>query len=737
MNKLVVLLILFSSVCIYGQMPPHPDLVEKIKSGLIETPSVLKNIEEYRDKGIDAAWRDENLSKVQPNQLTSNRRNFGAMNVPSGDWNALAILVEFSDNASITTSTFFDDLMFEQTAGTMWDYFSKVSYGNLDIVTVNLPSSLNWVSAPSTYEYYAGGDYGMGSYPQNARKLVEDVVQLVDHLVDYSQYDNDNDGDVDALMIVHSGPGAEYTGEVNDIWSHMWSTKNPPRLDGVWITRYSIQPEYFNNSGDMTIGVYCHELGHLAFGLPDLYDTDYSSNGLGRWSLMAGGSWNGNSGDSPAFPDAYNHIQMGYVDPTIISANTISQTISQVETNAEIYKIYPNNNPGNEYFLVENRQLIGYDSYLRQGGLHIYHVDESVNTQNENEWYPGNTKSGHYMVALEQADGLWDLEKNENSDRGDVYPGNTNNRTFDYNSTPDSRKYNGADSEISIVNISNSQTMMTADFELFESLTLTSPNGGENWQTGTAQDITWTSVKIDNISIEYSTDNGSNWITVESSYPASGQSYSWAVPDNSSGQCLVKISDSNDSDPFDQSDNVFTIFPDHGQLYTITGNVIYNRTFYPIENASVSLYQGVDLINTTVSGVDGSYAFIDVAPGSYSVRVEKSDGWGTCLASDALEVALYSVNPHSTYLPDELSKVAGWVTLLGTEPSAADALSILNRSVSIITEFTIPDWLFEEVDISVVSSDEQADIKGICAGDAKSDYNPTGIQTKSSYVEIK
>ena len=52
------------------------------------------------------------------------------------------------------------------------------------------------------------------------------------------------------------------------------------------------------------IGVCAHELGHLLFGWPNLYDTDESSSGLGNWCLMAGGSWNGD-GDIPAHPSAW------------------------------------------------------------------------------------------------------------------------------------------------------------------------------------------------------------------------------------------------------------------------------------------------------------------------------------------------------------------------------------------------------------------------------------------------
>ncbi|HBK59214.1 MAG TPA: hypothetical protein DDZ84_00260 [Firmicutes bacterium] len=49
------------------------------------------------------------------------------------------------------------------------------------------------------------------------------------------------------------------------------------------------------------VGIFAHEFGH-ALVLPDLYDYDGSSQGVGNWCLMAGGSWNwtDGSGDTPA-----------------------------------------------------------------------------------------------------------------------------------------------------------------------------------------------------------------------------------------------------------------------------------------------------------------------------------------------------------------------------------------------------------------------------------------------------
>ena len=78
----------------------------------------------------------------------------------------------------------------------------------------------------------------------------------------FSLYDNDGDGVVDALVVICAGSGAEQTGNVNDIWSHKWSI-TPQVRDGVTIDRYFMAPE------DGRVGVMAHELGHLLMGWPD------------------------------------------------------------------------------------------------------------------------------------------------------------------------------------------------------------------------------------------------------------------------------------------------------------------------------------------------------------------------------------------------------------------------------------------------------------------------------------
>ena len=273
-RKLSLILLLVFSSQLLGVLP-HPELMEKIKNNEISEPYYLSHIEDNYAKGINTFWKSE---KLLPSKSMS--RIVGPEKTPTGSWNALMILVQFSDQTSSVSATEFDTKMFDPAAGTLRNYYSKVSYGNLDIVTVNLPSAIGWVDAPQTYAYYVNGQNGTGSYPNNSQRMTEDAVNAVDAIVDFSNYDNDGDGDVDALFIVHTGPGAEYTGSNNDIWSHAWVTSYTMSVDGVNVWRYSTAPEYWSTPGDMTIGVYAHELGHAAFGLPDVYDRDYSSSGL-------------------------------------------------------------------------------------------------------------------------------------------------------------------------------------------------------------------------------------------------------------------------------------------------------------------------------------------------------------------------------------------------------------------------------------------------------------------------
>jgi len=93
----------------------------------------------------------------------------------------------------------------------------------------------------------------------------------------------------------------------------------------------------------------------------------------------------------------------------------------------------------------------------------------------------------------------------------------------------------------------------------FSSVAVQSPNGGEVWVTGETEDITWTGVNVDNVKIELSINNGVDWTTIEESVPNTG-TYSWTVTaQDSSEECLIRISSVENGFVFDTSDEIFTI----------------------------------------------------------------------------------------------------------------------------------------------------------------------------------
>ena len=162
---------------------------------------------------------------------------------------------------------------------------------------------------------YAHGASGMGSAAPNAQTMAFDAVTAADPTVDFTPYDNDGNGFVDAFIVIHAGPGAEVTGSQDDIWSHKWVLPSGARaVDHTKIYAYLTVPE------DCKIGVCAHELGHLLFGFPDLYDTDSSSEGIGNWCLMAAGSWGG-GGDLPVHPSAWCKANQGWVTVKTVTTN--------------------------------------------------------------------------------------------------------------------------------------------------------------------------------------------------------------------------------------------------------------------------------------------------------------------------------------------------------------------------------------------------------------------------------
>jgi|GEM_PF-650990 len=164
------------------------------------------------------------------------------------------------------------------------------------------------------------------------------------------------------------------------------------------------------------------------------------------------------------------------------------------------------------------------------------------------------------------------------------------------------------------------------------SITVISPNGSESWAAGSSQSITWTSSgSVGNVKIEYSSNNGASWSTISASTANDGL-YSWTVPNVSSNQCLVRVSET-DGSPTDTSDSIFTITSsaqpqialNRTQLYfggygsAVTGS----QTFFISNSASGTLNWSASsnknwLSCTPTSGIDSGVVTVTVDPSGLS-----------------------------------------------------------------------------------------------------------------------
>ena len=418
-------------------MPPAPGVREKLqREGRWEETVAL--LQDARALGVDAP---------HPFSLEQFRRSADRDDANEVEVHTLVLLADFNDNEADSASDYYRDMLFtrdEYQTGSLRDWYLENSYGDVDITG----DVFGWYRAREDYAYYVDSSYGFGqNYPQNAMGLVAELLQRADDDVDYSQYDNDDNGVVEALFVVHAGQGAEVPGgSVNDIWSHSAGVPEGLELDGMRFAYYAMEPE------DSLIGVFGHELGHSFFGLPDLYDVTYQSAGVGMWSMMAAGSWGG-GGKRPVHFDAWSKTYISFAQPIAVDRNTEGWEMLPVESNEDVLLVWTQGEWTSQYYLLENRRQVGFDQSLPAEGLLIWHVDESMN-DNAHPWWPGRGGGAHNILALEQADGQYQLEKNEsNGDSGDPYPGSSWNQNFGPDTEPSSRDYGGRETDVTIYNI--------------------------------------------------------------------------------------------------------------------------------------------------------------------------------------------------------------------------------------------------------------------------------------------
>ncbi|HEX5005173.1 MAG TPA: M6 family metalloprotease domain-containing protein, partial [Gemmatimonadales bacterium] len=366
----------------------------------------------------------------------------------------------------------------------MTTYYQQLSNGLITMGGTVFP----WVTADSSDLYYEDGCSGIGTqanacqhpgpYGPSVRLgqlLLQGLAAIsngADSSTVWAQFDNDgpdgvpnsgdDDGYVDFVAFIH--PEVDGACGTPNLWAHRWVieahnngspyvTKTVAAGGGrIRISDYIVQSGV-GGSGSCTagqmmpIGVVTHETGH-AFGLPDLYDITYNTEGIGEYGLMGAGSYA--TALSPSRMMAWSLAELGWVTvDTLKTSGTI--TLNPVAS-SDTVRVLPTQTPG-EYFLFENRAALESDTaqmnpaFVRpkSPGLYIWHIDQArINSGALTNTVNTGAIQG---VALMQADGLNQLrasapQKNR-GDAGDAFPGTTGNTVFDAFTNPSLRTNGG------------------------------------------------------------------------------------------------------------------------------------------------------------------------------------------------------------------------------------------------------------------------------------------------------
>lgn len=353
-----------------------------------------------------------------------------------GDQRALVILVEYQDVPFSTDNAYDyfsrmlneDDFSDLGATGSAAQYFRENSSGAFrPVFDVYGPVKL------SRNRSYYGGNDGWGN-DSNPEQMVIEALDALDSEVDFAQYDRDGDGLIDNVFLFYAGQG-ENSSPIDDaVWPHanQLSILNESGhvYDGVEADRYGCTNEWMGTRPD-GVGTFIHEFGHI-LGLPDLYATGYSNAFTpDAWSVMDYGSYN-NDGMTPPFYGVFERYALGWMAPRDID-RAVSATLPPIEDNvAGIIRTEKDT----EFFLVENRQQSGWDTYLPGHGMLVWHID-----YNELVWKNNtvNNVGAHQYVDLEEADN----KRTELTRAGDSFPGASGVTSFTSSTSPSMTTWNG------------------------------------------------------------------------------------------------------------------------------------------------------------------------------------------------------------------------------------------------------------------------------------------------------
>ncbi|WP_420590374.1 M6 family metalloprotease domain-containing protein [Bacterioplanoides sp.] len=305
-------------------------------------------------------------------------------------------------------------------------YFLENSYGNFDVQPVNenvgtANDGIVSITLPGKHPDF-GSAYGSAS-----QNLAREALERLPETLNLAAYDKNGDNWLDpnelGVVFLVSGYEQAFAGAGTTrprIWAHK-SSLYRGQYQGLNIGEYAMFGER-HQTRQATIGIICHELGHLLFDLPDLYDRYGKSMGIGRWGLMGLGGWNsasGTAGNSPAHMLGWSKEQAGFISLGQVKEGMNNITMRAVTDGPDVLEVNLDGYRHGQRILLEHRRQHNYDLGLPGEGVLVTRIDDWVGygpLGNQND------DVSRQLVNVEEADGGSDLDQNRNrGDANDVF----------------------------------------------------------------------------------------------------------------------------------------------------------------------------------------------------------------------------------------------------------------------------------------------------------------------------
>ena len=457
---------------------------------------------------VSRTWAARRAERLAPTAGAASRGalpGMGRSAATTGHHRGLVILMEFTDekfttpDPRATFDRFFNEPGFSDDgmAGSVKDYFLSQSYGQLEVdFDVVGPFTTKF-----RMSYYGGNDASTGQDLRPAQMAAE-AVDAAAAVVDYRDYDWDGDGEVDQVFIIYAGYAEAQGADPSTIWPHEWKLQygigETRTYDGKTVNTYGCASELQGNGKFGTgvldgIGSACHEYSHC-LGLPDTYDVSGSNYAMASWDVMCAGNYNDNS-RTPAGFTSYERMYAGWLEPVELDSPTQVSGMKPLATSAEAYILY---NEGNrdEYYLLENRQPVGFDRGLDGHGLLVVHVDYDASVWAGNAL---NVTAGRQRMTVIPADN--NFLTSTAGIRGDAWPGPSGNTALTDYSVPAATLYgeNADGTKLmgkAIEDITEDAAAMTVSFSACRpGLGVPVPDDGTEVAGEAAFTVTWPAVE--------------------------------------------------------------------------------------------------------------------------------------------------------------------------------------------------------------------------------------------------